>query len=703
MEWPLLREELDLMPGPVLPDGQRSWTLHDPVRNLFFRIDWPTLEVLQRWSLGDPGQISADISSATTLQMEADDVVQVVEFLTRNELVQPRGTVTARKLAEHWQRRQGTLWGQLVHHYLFFRIPLWRPDAWLGQMLGVASWFFSRRFFILTVVALAVGLFNIARYWDVFRTSLVDRFNFEGLLTYGLAIIFVKLLHELGHAFTAKRLGCRIPTMGVAFLVLWPMAYTDTNEAWRLSNARDRLKVASAGIATELVVAAWASLAWALLPDGPARSAAFVLATTSWISTLALNASPFMRFDGYFILSDWLDMPNLHGRSFALARWKLREWLFGLGEEKPEHFSRGREAALVVFAWATWIYRLVLFLGIAVLVYHMFAKALGVILFAIEILYFVLMPIRMEVREWWQRRARIAESVRARRSGLIALGLLLLAFLPWPGRISSSAMLRPAETWVVHAPPEGAVVAGLPFGEGDRIKAGETVIQFQVPDLATRRRAQEARLEQARWQAATAGFDAESRKQLLQQQEAFATARAELASLETELQFARPAAPFDGTLRNVETDLAVGQWVPKREKLALLVRDGGQPLVETWLEETAAQRVAEGDGALFVNDAGDGSVLHLRVVGVEQDATRVLPVKELAAQHGGHVLTREVRNDLYPERAIYRVTLRPVEAGVAVPYQVAARGKLTIRGRAEAPGWRYLRQAIAVLIRETGF
>ena len=691
------------MPGPVLPDGQRSWTLHDPVRNLFFRIDWPTLEVLRRWSIANPEEISADISSATTLQMDAEEVVEVVQFLIRNELVQPGGQLTPRKLAEHWERRQGTLWKQLVHHYLFFRVPLWRPDAWLGRMLGFANWFFQPRFALLTAFALCVGLFNIARYWDVFKTSLVDQFNVEGLLAYGLAITFVKFLHELGHAFTAKRLGCRIPTMGVAFLVMWPMAYTDTNEAWRLVDGRDRLKVASAGIATEMIVAAWATLAWALLPDGPARSAAFVLATTSWLSTLALNTSPFMRFDGYFILSDWLDMPNLHGRSFALARWKLREWLFGLGEEKPEHFSSGREAALVVFAWATWLYRLVLFLGIAVLVYHFFAKALGVVLFAIEILYFILLPIRSEIREWWQRRARIAESARARRSGLIALGLLIVVFLPWPGRISASAMLRPAETWVVHAPPEGAVIAGLPFAEGDHVAAGEAVIRFDVPDLATRRRAQEARLEQARWQAATAGFDAESRKQLLQQQEVFATAQAELASLETELQFVRPVAPFAGTLRNVEPDLAVGQWVPKRERLALLVRDDGQPLVETWLEESAAQRVAVGDGALFINDAGDGAPLHLRVVGVEQDATRVLPVRELAAPHGGHLLVREVRNDLFPERAIYRVTLRPEEQAIVLPDEVAARGRLVIRGRAEAPGWRYLRQAIAVLIRETGF
>jgi len=125
------------------------------------------------------------------------------------------------------------------------------------------------------------------------------------------------------------------------------------------------------------MIAAWATLAWALLPEGGIRSAMFVLATSSWIGTLAINASPFMRFDGYFIVSDALDIPNLHARSFALARWKLREWLFDLGDAPPEYFKPATQKGLILFAWVTWIYRLVVFLGIAALVYFYFSNFLG--------------------------------------------------------------------------------------------------------------------------------------------------------------------------------------------------------------------------------------------------------------------------------------------------------------------------------------
>lgn len=369
MALPRLREELDLLPGPSLGDGQPSWTLHDPARNQYLRIDWPTFEILSRWSLDDADAVAAAVSVDTTLKIGASDVMQVAQFLIDNQLAQPSGPDSARKLAEGLEKRQGSPLKWLLHHYLFFRIPLWHPDAWLDRWQLVAARVSSRGFLTLTLFVLLFGLSQVARQWDLFVASLVDTFSGTGLAAYGFALVAVKVLHELGHAFTAKRFGCRVPAMGVAFLVMWPMAYTDTNDAWRLTNRWQRLQVAAAGIGTELLLAAWATAAWALLPDGAWRSAAFVLATTSWIASLAINASPFMRFDGYFILSDWLDMPNLHQRSFALARWKLREWLFALGDPSPEHFSPKRTTGLIAFAWATWLYRLVVFIGIALLVY----------------------------------------------------------------------------------------------------------------------------------------------------------------------------------------------------------------------------------------------------------------------------------------------------------------------------------------------
>jgi putative peptide zinc metalloprotease protein len=702
---PVLREELALLPGPVLPDGQPSWTLHDPVRNLFFRIDWPTFEVLQRWGHGSPAQLAQDICEATTLQLSEDDVKGVAQFLVGNQLTRPTDDVaTSRKLAERLAQLQGSPWKWLLHHYLFFRIPLVRPDAWLGRWKGWVGWCYSPVFFGLTLGALMLGLFQVARQWDGFTAQLVDTFSLEGLASYAVALVCVKTLHELGHAFTAKRLGCRVPTMGVAFMVLWPMAYTDTNETWRLTDPRHRLQVASAGIATELLIAAWATLAWGLLPDGPARSAAFVLATTSWLATLVINASPFMRFDGYFILSDALDMPNLHERCFALARWQLREWLFNLKEDRPERVPPAQQRWMIAFAFGTWLYRLVLFLGIALLVYHLFFKVLGVFLFLVEIAWFIWRPVRTELKAWGDRRKSILQRGRTAVSALVLMALVGLAFVPWPGRVTASALLRPAESWPVYA-PSGARLDELKFREGQRVPEGALIARLHVPDLNTRRQALTARVDQLRWQASASAFDDQTRQKLLVAQETLATAQAELASVDTELRNFAPKAPYAGTLRDLDPDLREGQWLARKERLALLVKEGTPWVVETWLDEEAVQRIRPGDGAMFINDGADAAPLPLRVQAVDRDASRVLARPELAAQAGGHLMAREKNGQLVPERAVYRVTLE-LQQGETLPAALSrqtVRGHITIHARAEAPGLRYVRQASAVLVREFGF
>jgi putative peptide zinc metalloprotease protein len=701
----VLREDLALLPGPALADGQPSWTLHDPARNQFFRLDWPSVEMLSRWALGDPAVIVSDVRAATTLQLEPADVTEMADFLSRNQLSQPAGDNAPRQMAERRSALCGTTLHWLLHHYLFFRIPLVRPDAWLARWVAVASGFVSPLFVWLTLGAGLLGTAEVLRHWEVFARTLVDTFDLQGLGAYAVALFCVKLLHELGHAFTAKHHGCRVPTMGIAFLVLWPVAYTDTNDAWRLSNPRQRLQVAAAGISVELAVAAWATLAWAMLPDGALRASAFALATTSWVATLAINASPFMRMDGYFVLCDWLDFPNLHERSFALARWDLRERLFALGESPPEHQTDSARRGLIAFAWATWIYRLVLFVGIALMVYHLFFKLLGVLLFAVEMAWFVVRPLRTEWCAWRERAPTIRRSRRARRLAALLLGLALLTLLPWPGRVQVSALLRPADIWPLHA-PTAARLEALPWHNGDHVEAGATLVRLMQPELLMREASLQARIERLRRQASASGFDADARQQWQVNDEALGTAETEYAGLRTELQQHAPTAPWAGTLHDLGPDLQPGQWLQKRERLGVLVREGSPWLVETWVPEEVVQRVTVGDRALFVTDAAGGPVVHLRVQRVDRDASRVLPRPELAAHLGGHVLVREQARAMVPERAVYHVQLAP-DPDHPTPMEALKqhswRGQLTVQADSEAPVTKYLRQAYAVLVRETGF
>ena len=606
-------------------------------------------------------------------------------------------------MAERLRLAKANPWKWLLHHYLFFRLPLWRPDAWLATWLPLANLFYSRFFGVLTAVALVVGGVLVTRNADTFFATFVDLFNLQGLVAYGLAIFAVKWLHELGHAFTAKRLGCRIPTMGVAFLVLWPMAYTDTNDTWRLSSHRQRLQVAMAGITTELVIAAWATLAWALLPDGALRGAAFVLATTSWVATLAINASPFMRFDGYFILCDLLDMPNLHARSFALARWRLREGLFALGDPRPEHFTDRKQAWLIAFAWATWLYRLVVFLGIAVLVYHFFFKLLGVVLFVVELLWFIALPVAQELKVWHQRWPDICAKRTSRRRlfRTLTLAALLLAvvLVPWPGRVSASGVLRPAQVWPMFAPGDAKVLE-FAIVEGQRVAVGQPLLRLQAPDADMKLAVAQARLQTLRLQAGASGFSEDGRDRWQVLQEERLSAEAELAAArEAQARF-EFVAPFDGFIRDVDPDVRPGHWVSAKTALGVLVAPGAM-LVETYLEERDVRRLRPGDLGSFRVDGGHGPVLSVTVLQIDADASRHLPLGMLDAASGGHVLTRQQHGKRIPEAAVYRALLRVDGSPGALSGQTW-RGHLVVRGDAQSLALPYLRQALAVVLREAG-
>jgi putative peptide zinc metalloprotease protein len=694
--WPALRDELDIQPGPSHADGEPTWVLHDPARQLFFRIDWLSFEILSRWGYGDTGSILAAIACDTPLEAGEDDVKRVLAFLTEQQLLRPEGEEALARLVERRQASRSSWWTWLIHHYLFFRIPLWRPDAWLRRWLPVANVFFSRRFVGLSLAAAALGLALVARQWETLRTYLFDSFSLEGMVFYALALSAVKWLHELGHAFALKRQGGRVPAMGVAFLVMTPMAYTDVNEAWRITGRRQRLQVSGAGIATEGIIAAWALLAWALVPDSGLRSALFFLATTSWVMTLALNANPFMRFDGYFILCDWLDFPNLHARSFALARWKMRQWLFGLADEPPERFAAGKRWALIAFAWSVWIYRLVLFLGIALLVYHLFTKLLGVLLFLVEIYWFIWYPVRRELAVWWERRADIGDQRRARISALVVLTLITVAALPLPSWVWVSAQLKPAEVWAVHA-PVGAYVEALTVADGQAVARGAVLMRLSAPEIRMQADLQQARWARVHWEAVSSSIpQAESRP--------LATARAQGEAALAEYNRSRqalaqlqPRAPFDGRLFLLDPDLAKGQWVGARERLGYLVGPGPWR-VETWVEEDQVRRISVGARAHFYAPSL-GRTLSARVDMVDTDRAQTLPDAMLAAPSGGHVLVRESKGEWIPERSVYRVTLA-LEEPLPEAWAQVARGDLVLAAGARSALWSLLESAVSVIWRE---
>ena len=222
-----------------------------------------------------------------------------------------------------------------------------------------------------------------------------------------------------------------------------------------------------------------------------------MLATTTWVMSLAVNMNPFMRFDGYYFLSDLLGAANLQPRAFAIAKHQLRAFRFGFADPKPEELLRWLERTMVFYAVGTWIYRLTLFFGIALLVYHAFFKVLGIFLFCVEISVFILLPIMKELKVW---AVGIFEGKAGRRVWLfpaLLAALAVLLFWPWQTDVTAPAVIRlavPAIFW-------GALLA---FG-GALLRKGFTAKSFRKGAPLTTKSFLERRIVLGPWILVAAG------------------------------------------------------------------------------------------------------------------------------------------------------------------------------------------------------
>lgn len=451
----LLRNDLELFPWEPDPDGTEHWVIQDPARNLFFNVTRDVIEVLKHIHLKDPEKIAAQISKATPLSMTGQDVNEALMFFHKNKLLNAQSEKAQEALISEDEKNRTTLFQWLTHKYLFIRVPLVKPDEFLSRSLPWVRPLLTRWFRYLTLVVGMIGIMLSLRDWDALEQNLIGLFSIKGAVMTAITLVFVKLIHELAHAYVAKRHGVRIPIMGIAFLVMFPLPYTDTSESWKLYRHRDRLGIAAAGVTAELMLAAWATLLWKLVPDGAVQQALFLIATTTWISSVVVNVSPFMRFDGYFVLMDYLRFPNLHARSGALAQWRMREFLFGLGAPCPEHLPDKFRRRLIAFASFVWLYRMVVFFGIALLVYHFFIKSIGILLFGIEIYYFILRPILREIKAWWDMRMTLKPNVNLFVTLGTCVAITVGLVIPFSRDAAIPAVYIPNATLTVYAPQSG--------------------------------------------------------------------------------------------------------------------------------------------------------------------------------------------------------------------------------------------------------
>jgi putative peptide zinc metalloprotease protein len=690
---PFLRAELSSSEAGYDATGAAGIILHDPLRHRFFRLPESAARMLAVWELGKAGEVAREAD------VELDEIQDFISFLVMSRLTQSAAG-GASALHGEYERGEKSLGEAALHNYLFFRVPLFNPTTFLDFALPFARLLASKPMLTLLGVIFVSGLYFALRQWDKFVSTFFDFFSLEGLALYSTTLVGLKIFHELGHGFMARHFKCKVPVMGVAFMVMAPMLYTETTDAWRLKSRRKRLLIDAAGVMVEMAIAAIALFLWAFLPDGPWRSVMYFISATAWIMSVAVNLSPFMRFDGYHMLADALGMFNLGPRVFALATWQVRQFLFATREEPPEQFSYGLRHGLIAFAFGTWIYRLSLYLGIAYTVYKMFPKAVGIPLGIVEIWFFTALPIWREMKEWKGMGFRELFSTRRSHVTLaVCAVLLLLSALPLNRSLSIPAVMLPAqEAW--HFPPEPARIVSVYVKSGDHVGAGQVLAELSSPDIQHKWNLAKLKFALADVKLARIAAD---RRDLA----AYAVLKQEQQAMLDELQGLRARianldvrSSLEGIVTDVTPGLDEGVWVGRENQLMHVTASQGA-VVAGLVSERESGRLELGANASFIPENGIGAAVSAVLTEAGSPGGEGIEFNYLSSNHGGAIAVAPAAGG---GRAIAVSGVLPVRFAVAGAAPAKAeRGTLTARAEPTSLLAFAFGLLVSVFLRESGF
>lgn len=413
-----------------------------------------------------------------------DELLAIVSQLHSLDLLTTDGLPDATAIAERGAKyRKKSLFSRFLNP-LAVRFPLFDPDLIISELWPLARPVFTRTGAVFFVLLLLWGGAVAAQHWEPLTTNLIDQIlSTQSLVILVLIYPFVKLFHELGHGFAVKKYGGEVREVGVMFLVFIPVPYVDASASTGFPHRSQRMLVSAAGIMVELGLAAIAMLIWTQLEEGILRAACFNVMVIGGISTLLFNGNPLLRFDGYYVFSDFLDIPNLGARSNKYLGYLIQKYLFGLETARSPVRAKGEAGWFFFYAIAAFVYRLFISFAIITLVAVRFFFV-GVLFAIWSVTLMFIVPIFKHLRF-------LASDVRLRgsrgRAWLVSLAIFgvvigAFGFVPVPHRAIAHGIVQAPDHATVYALETGDV-AQIIGQANTQVTQGEPILRLSDPYL----------------------------------------------------------------------------------------------------------------------------------------------------------------------------------------------------------------------------
>lgn len=427
-----------------------------------------------------------------------DEVVELLMQLHANDLLHSDITPDTAELFDRYRKRRSQKWKQWLKNPLSLRVPVLDPDLFLTRWVHRLAWLFSNRGGLFWLIVVLPALFLAGVHWQELTNNLSDQvLATDNLLLLLFVFPAIKALHELGHGFATKAWGGTVHEMGIMFLVFAPVPYVDASASSAFQSKRQRAVVGLAGMLVELFLAAIAMYIWVLVEPGLLRAIAFNVMFVAGVSTLIVNGNPLLRFDGYYVLADLIEIPNLAQRGQQYLKYLSDRYLFGARDIEPPNETDSEKRWLTVYAITSWIYRILLTISIILFISNEFF-IFGVLLGIWGAISLLGVPI-------WKSVKHVLESPTLQRHrsraikvslGLLSGFILFISVIPMPLRTMAEGVVWLPDQALVRSGVDGFFERWL-VNPGDSVVRGTPLLVMRDPGLNAELAAANARVVEA--------------------------------------------------------------------------------------------------------------------------------------------------------------------------------------------------------------
>jgi putative peptide zinc metalloprotease protein len=493
-----LRLRPDLEIAPHRYEGRVYYIVKDPVSMRYYRFKEQEHFLIQLMDGGttlDNAQKEFE-KRFRPERLTLEDLEGFAQQLLTVGLAHNESPQAGQQLYDRRKKRLRREWAAALTNILYIKIPIIDPDRILTRMLPWLRWIFTTWFFTLSCGVMAAAIMLVLTHFETFREKLPsyhEFFQFKTVAYLWVALGAVKIIHEFGHGLSCKAFGGEVHEMGALFLCLSPCLYCNVSDAWTLPSKWHRIIISFAGIYVELIIAAIATFVWWNSASHPfVNNMSLSLMVVCSVSTVIFNGNPLMRYDGYYILADWLEIPNLRDRSNRYLQKLVMEHCLGIEVQREQYMALWRRITFVLYAVISYVYRWVITFSILWFIY-MFLKpyklgAISALMAMAAAGSMVGWPL-YRLGQSLNKRGRLPDMKSNRvmiSTGVVVLLLLVFFFVPLPvSRVRQTGVvqMQPDAVEKMPVPNPGGRLEKLHVRNGEYVERNQVLARFRNIDL----------------------------------------------------------------------------------------------------------------------------------------------------------------------------------------------------------------------------